>query len=256
MYYKTKEQVTPKQEVKTKEQVRPLQKLDYTKFLACDKQVLPYGNKSNLDNLDFDIIYQTFKFYKSIEDINKMCLTSNKMKTICCNNRQKIFVKILEYLGYTKKITNDNAEVIFSWIDTTNKNSTKKLVDFYIGGLSLYDKPLAIIILLSINNKLTINDIDNKKQFLFWWYYPIIYYYTPNINIKKFILDEYNKITMDLINTNRRGFYFITNNFQTGMYIKNTLLRNLGELTHENINHYSILEVNYLKQTVNQFISY
>lgn len=228
------------------------------KFLACDSKVNPFNDKSKLDYLGFDILIQMLKYFKRMEKLNKMCLVSKKMKTLCCNNKSQIFVNILKYLGYTKKITKDNAEIVFIWINSESKTYMVKIGNFLIDEpFGIYDeKSLASFIIETINNKIVPTDINNKKHYKIWWFYPVIYYYTSNANIKKYILSEYNNIKRELILGGAANYYFVNNSNNTLSYINNVLIPKLSRLTHLDIKEYANLVVNSIKRSRNQFIDY
>src|SRR6476620_8862682 len=226
-----------------------------SKFLACDININPFGEKSNLDDLDFDIIYQTFKYYKTIQDINKMCLTSKKMKTICCNNRSLIFIKIMNYLGYNKKINKDNAEAIFLLMEKGIYDV--KIADFYILDFEFNDPiSLATMVVSVVNDKLKINDINHTTHYKFWWFYPIVYYYTSNVNIKKVLLYEYNKIKTELIIGGGVNYYFVLNDNNIISFVENVILPKLTRLTDNDLKEYSRLVMDSIKRTNNPFINY
>jgi hypothetical protein len=234
-------------------------KFDYNKFLACDFMVFPFGDKSNLDDLDIDVIYETFKYFIKMEEINKICLSSKKIKTICCNNRSRIFIKIMEYIGYTKKINKDNAEAIFLLMNKeTNRIYDVKIDGFYILNFEFNDPiSLAVIIIASVNDKIKINDISYRVNYKFWKFYPIIYYYTKNVNIKKVLLYEYNKIKTGTISRGIIDYYFVNNNDNNVIsFINNVIIPRSTRLTDTDLVNYSTLVVNSIKRTRNPFIDY
>lgn len=215
------------------------------KFLACNKDIVPLGNKSNLDILPFEKLDDILKNFKSMSDINNTCLVNIKIKEYCCNNRQRIFKEIFAYLGYTKGINNSNAEYLFSFL---KPKSNYNLIDiFYIKHLSsFFNNIFLIIIIIALNDKLKLSDIDHTKNNEVWGFYPAIYYYTPNTSIKKYILNEYNKLTIN--NVNNIEFDYFPSCDNMGNYIVTNIIPKLHTLTDSDIYNYSKIFIKSYKE--------
>jgi hypothetical protein len=195
----------------------------YNKFLACDQTVKPFGNKSAFDLIPIKLIDNILVKFKNMQDINNQCLVNINIKKYCCDNRILIFSEILKYNGYTKGIKKEYSEIIFEWFYPT----INKVLDFYVFKYDFSDRTLAIFILLALNNKFTINNINDDK---YWNYYPIIYYYSNN-KIKNFILYKYNQLTIDEIQSKPTGYFFYAATPFVSDYLKLNFCNKLGNLS-------------------------
>jgi hypothetical protein len=231
-----------------KEYSQNLRKIIYNKnkFLACDKSIAALGNKSNLDILPFEMIDNILKNFNKMTDLNNQCLVNERIKEYCCKNRERIFIDIFKNIGYIKGINKANGEYLFTFL--VSKNAGKIKIDkFYINEINPFDIDILLIfIIVSFNNKLKVDDINNTKNTNIWGVYPYIYYYSCNNNIRKYILDEYNKLN-DINN-----FYPINNTMTN--YIRNNINTKLHQLTHTDIENYSKLQINGFKHEFPQII--
>src|SRR6476620_2253318 len=215
------------------------------KFLACDTNIKALGNKSNFDTLPFEIIDEILKKFTVMADINKQCLVNGRIKEYCCNNRQRIFIEIFKYLGYIKGINKVNAEFLFTFLEP--KEYFTKINEFYIHEINHHDIGiLSIFIIIVLNNKLNLSDIDHTKNKMYWGLYPAIYYYTKNTVIKNYILHEFNTLNINNI-VNDNIDYFIALNGKMANYIINNILNKLGLLTDNDIYKYSQVYINIYK---------
>jgi|SRR6476620_2259362 len=221
----------------------------YHEFLACDQTVKPFGTKSVFDKIPLKLVDKILVKFKNMQDINNQCLINEKIKKYCCDNRMVIFTEILKYNGYKKGIKLTYAEIIFSWF---NGNGIKVL-DFYIKNYDFSDRTLSVFILLSLNNKFTSININNE---MYWNYYPIIYYYTPSSSIKNCILKRYNQLTIPEIQSKPSGYYFYPGTNFNLDYLNNNFCNKLGNLNHNTMKMYAILEIDYIKTIPNLYIDY
>lgn len=221
----------------------------YDQFLACDQTVKPFGNKSVFDLIPIQLIERILVKFKSHRDINNQCLVNETIKKYCCDNRISIFTEILKYNGYTKGIKKEYAEIVFEWLGP----SKIKVLDLHIKNYDFSDRTLAVFILLALNNKFTINNINDDK---YWNYYPIIYYYSPNNKIKNFILYKYNQLNINEIQSKPTGYYFYAATPFVRDYLKLNFCNKLGNLSVNAMRVYSKLEVDYIKTIGNLYIDY
>jgi hypothetical protein len=236
----------------------------YPKFAACEERAKPFGTKSDLDILPIELIDKILKNFTDMKDINKTCLQSQEYKNFCCINRARIFKESLKQLGYTKKITDENAEIIFTWMVPSYKLNKTKINNFFVRHSFNDDRTvsafilsgpnvrtLSAYILSTVNDKITVSDIDN----ITWWFYPIIYYYTLNNTIKNYILNKYNKLTRDNIQRHPSK-YFLYRNKKMIRYSVDIIQPKIGSLTDSDIKEYSNIIINYIKRINNPFIDY